>query len=128
MADDWYMIELGAQQIRAGELERIRAEFSTFFLLREPGTNMAVFTRRARSGSCEVYFAPDCRRYTDFIFERHPAVRTRAPGLLGTTLLVGHPTAVSPLLGRLKRVISLTETLRAEKARADFALDRLHAS
>ena len=114
MAADWRMIELDAEQIAAGELEKIRAEFALFFLLRDPGDGMAVFTRRARSGACEVYFSPACAPYTEFIFERHHAAPTRAPGLLGTTLVVGYTAAVGNLLGKPREVASFRQMLRQQ--------------
>ena len=112
MAAEWRMITLAPAQIAAGELENIRADFARFFLLRDPGPGMAVFTRRAKSGACEVYFSPACTIYTEFIFERHQAEQTRAPALLGTTLLVGYPAAVGCLLGKAQRVESFREILR----------------
>ena len=112
MAAEWSMITLTSAQIAAGELEEIRADFARFFLLRDPGPGMALFTRRAKTGACEVYFSPACAKYTDFIFERHQAEQTRAPVLLGTTLLVGYPAAVGCLLGKARRVESFREMLR----------------
>ena len=112
MAADWSMITLAPAQIAAGELEKIRADFARFFLLHDPGSDMAVFSRRAKSGACEVYFSPACVAYTEFIFERHPAERARAPALLGTTLLVGYNAAVSRLLGKPREVESFREMLR----------------
>jgi hypothetical protein len=106
MAIDWSMILLESGEIEAGGLEAIRADFARFFLLRDPGPAMAVFTRRAKSGACEVYFSPACAIYTDFIFERHPPQFCRAPALLGTTLLVGHTAAVGRLLGKARAVVS----------------------
>src|ERR1700730_9309373 len=100
MTAEWSMITLAPAQIAAGELETIRADFARYFLARDPGPGMAVFTRRAKSGGGEVYFSPACAIYTEFIFERHQAQRTRPPLLLGTTLLVGYPAAVSCLLGK----------------------------
>jgi hypothetical protein len=122
MAAEWSVLTLAPAQIAAGELEVIRAEFARFFLLRDPGSGMAVFTRRAKSGACEVYFSPACAMYTEFIFERHRADRTRAPALLGTTLLVGYPAAVGCLLGKAQRVESFREMLRQS-----FAEERLVA-
>ena len=116
MAGDWYMIGLDPDAIAAGELEKVRAEFARFFLLHDPGTSLAVFTRRAKSGGCDVYFSPGCDAYADFIFERHPAERSRAPALLGTTLLVGYPAAVSCLLGKAPGVESFRDMLRRSLA------------
>ena len=106
------MIALLPDAIAAGELERIRADFARFFLLHDPGAGMAVFTRRAKSGACEVYFSPACSAYTEFIFECHPARRSRAPTLLGTTLLVGYPAAVGFLLGKPREVESFRDMMR----------------
>jgi hypothetical protein len=121
MAADWRMIALDAEQIAAGGLEKIRAEFALFFLLHDPGAGMAVFTRRAKSGACEVYFSPACVPYTEFIFERHDAERTRAPGLLGTTLLVGHASAVGNLLGKPREVASFRQMLQQQLPAARIA-------
>jgi hypothetical protein len=129
MAADWSMITLTPDGIAAGELENIRADFARCFLLRDPGPGIAVFTRRAKSGACEVYFSPSCAAYTEFIFERHPAGRTRTPPLLGTTLLVGYPAAVSCLLGKPREVGSFRKMLRdsfeADQAAARAAFLRL---
>ncbi len=121
MAADWCMISLDADRIAAGELEKIRAEFALLFLLRDPGAGMAVFTRRAKSGACEVYFSPACMPYTEFIFDRHPAERTRAPGLLGTTLLVGYTSAVGNLLGKPREVASLRQMREQQLPAAKIA-------
>jgi len=126
MAADWSMIALDPDAIAAGELEKIRAEFARFFLLRDPGPSLAVFTRRTKSGGCEVYFSPGCDTYTEFIFERHPAERTRAPALLGTTLLVGYPEAVSCLLGKAPGVESFRDMLRRSLAEERAAAQTSH--
>lgn len=115
---DWHMIALEPTEIAAGALENIRADFARFFLLHDPAADTAVFTRRARSGMCEVYFSPACAMYTEFIFERHPPQRSRAPALLGTTLLVGYPAAVSCLLGKARNVASFREILRKPQLEA----------
>jgi hypothetical protein len=114
MVANWRMIALDAEEIAAGGLEKIRAEFALFFLLRDPGAGMAVFTRRAKSGACEVYFPPACAPYTEFIFERHRAASTRPPGLLGTTLLVGYTAAVGNLLGKPREIASFKEMLQQQ--------------
>ncbi len=121
MAADWRMIALDAEEIAAGELENIRAEFALFFLLRDPGGGMAVFTRRAKSGACEVYFSPACVPYTEFIFERHQAKPTRSPGLLGTTLLVGYTAAVGNLLGKSREVASCRRIFQQQLPAAKIA-------
>ena len=129
MAADWSMIALDPAEIAAGELEKIRADFARYFLLHDPGVTLAVFTRRAKAGCCEVYFSPGCDTYTEFIFERHTAKRARTPALLGTTLLVGYPAAVGCLLGKTRGVESFREMLRqslaAEKAEARISFLRL---
>ena len=51
---DWSLIALDPAQIAAGELEKIRAEFARYFLLHDPGPDMAVFTRRAKSGDAQA--------------------------------------------------------------------------
>ena len=112
MSADWSMIVLDAAQIAAGELEKIRGEFARFFLLRDPGSSLAVFTWRTKAGGCEIYFSPGCDGYAEFIFERHDAQRSRPPALLGSTLLVGYPHAVGSLLGRTSKVHSTAETAR----------------
>src|SRR5471032_3013375 len=112
MASDWSMITLEPAGIAAGELENIRADFARFFLLYDPGPGMAVFTRRAKSGACDVCFSPACAAYTEFIFERHPAERARPPALLGTTLLVGYPAAVGCLLVNARKIESFREMLQ----------------
>ena len=116
MAIDWSMILLESGEIGAGGMEAIRADFARFFLLRDPGPDMAVFTRRAKSGACEVYFSPACAIYTEFIFERYPPRFCRAPALLGTTLLVGHTDAVGRLLGKARAVISFSAMSRQHVA------------
>ena len=121
MAADWRMIELDAEEIAAGKLETIRAEFALFFLMRDPGAALAVFTRRAKSGACEVYFSPACVPYTEFIFERHHAETTRAPALLGTTLLVGYTSAVGNLLGKPKDISSFKQMLQQQLPAAQIA-------
>jgi hypothetical protein len=122
MAADWSMIVLEPGAIAAGELEAIRADFARYFLLRDPGPALAVFTRRARSGACEVYFSPACAIYTEFIFERHPAEHARAPALLGTTLLVGHTAAVGCLLGKAREVASFRDMLQQRLAAGRYAV------
>lgn len=116
MSADWSMILLEPGAIAAGELEIIRADFARYFLSRDPGAAMAVFTRRAKSGACEVYFSPACAIYTEFIFERHPARYCRAPALLGTTLLVGYDTAIGRLLGKARTIASFKTALRQHAA------------
>jgi hypothetical protein len=116
MAADWNMILLEPGEIATGELEAIRGDFARFFLLRDPGAAMAVFTRRAKSGACEVYFSPGCAIYTEFIFERHPAQFCRAPVLLGTTLLVGHHASVGRLLGKPRAIVSFKAMSQQNRA------------
>jgi hypothetical protein len=132
MAADWSKIALDPDAIAAGELEKIRGEFARFFLLHNPGPTLAVFSRRAKPSGCEVYFSPDCDAYAEFIFERHPRERTRAPSLLGTTLLVGYPESVSRLLGKTQSVVSfrgiLQRTLAEERAAGQTALLRLKST
>jgi hypothetical protein len=132
MAADWSKIMLDPDAIAAGELEKIRGEFARFFLLHNPGPTLAVFTRRAKPNSCEVYFSPACDAYTEFIFERHPRERTRAPSLLGTTLLVGYPESVSCLLGKGPGVVSfkgmLQRSLAEERAAGQTAFLRLKST
>ena len=126
MAADWSMLVLDPTQIAAGELEKIRADFARFFLSHDPGSSLAVFTRRTKTGGCEIYFSPGCEVYAEFLFERLPAQQTRAPALLGTTLLVGYPAAVSALLGKASTVESLathsrqTEFAESVAQRANF--------
>ena len=112
MAANWRTIALDAEQIATGELETIRAELALYFLLHDPGDGMAVFTRRLKPGACKVYFSPACHAYTEFIFERHAARRATAPGLLGTTLLVGYPSAVASLLGRPRAIAAFGPGIR----------------
>jgi hypothetical protein len=114
MAGDWRRIELSREQIRAGELETIRAQFSLFMMTNEPAGDIAVFTRRTKSGGCEVYFPPVALRYAEFVFERHTAYESRPPALLGTTLLVGSHAAVAILFGKSSDVKSFRKT--AEQA------------
>ena len=132
MAADWSKIALDPDAIAAGELEIIRAEFARFFLLHNPGPTLAVFTRRAKPGGCDVYFSPDCDGYAEFIFERHARERTRAPSLLGTTLLVGYPESVSRLLGKAPGVESFKSMLRRslaeERAAGQTAFLRLKST
>lgn len=129
MAADWSMITLDPGEIAAGELEKIRADFARFFLLHDPRPDTAVFTRRAKSGACEVYFSPACAMYTEFTFERHQAERARTPALLGTTLLVGYTAAVGCLLGKAREVASFREMLQhsfaSERAAARVSFLRL---
>lgn len=110
MAGDWRRIELSREQIRAGNLETIRSEFSLFMMTNEATGSIAVFTRRARSGGCEVYFPPAALRFAEFVFERHPALPSSAPALLGTTLLVGSHDAVASLLGKFSDVRSIRKS------------------
>jgi hypothetical protein len=123
-AADWSMIVLDSTAIAAGELEKIRAEFARFFLLRDPGAGTAVFTRRGKAGGCEVYFSPECDAYAEFIFERHAAEKSRAPALLGTTLLVGYPAAVGSLLGKGSRVESLAAVASRQPQTTQGAVER----
>lgn len=106
MAGDWRLIELSREQVLAGELEKIRAQFSLFMMTNEPAGEFAVFTRRGKSGSCEVYFPPAALRLAEFVFERHLPHASRAPALLGTTLLAGSQAAVATLLGKSSDVQS----------------------
>ncbi len=115
MSADWRLIVLDPAQIAAGELENIRGEFARYFLLRDLGTNVGVFTRRGKTGGCEVYFSPGCEPYAEFLFERLPPQCARAPTLLGTTLLVGYPAAVGALLGKTSTVVSQMETARSSQ-------------
>lgn len=125
MVANWRMIALDAERIAAGELEKIRAELALYFLLHDPGDGMAVFTRRLKPGACEVYFSPACRAYTEFIFERHAARRATAPSLLGTTLLVGYPSAVASLLGRPRAIAAFRPSLRQPLPGARIAAETL---
>ena len=106
MAGDWRLIELSREQIRAGELEKIRAQFSLFMMTNEPAGEIAVFTRRGKAGGCEVYFPPAALRFAEFVFERHAPLASRPPALLGTTLLAGSQAAVASLLGKSSDVQS----------------------
>ena len=49
MTGDWRRIELSREQIRAGELEKIRAQFSRFMMTNETAGEMALFTRRGKT-------------------------------------------------------------------------------
>lgn len=106
MAGDWRLIELSREQVGAGELEKIRAQFSLFMMTSEPAGEIAVFTRRGRNGGCEVYFPPAALRLAEFVFERHAPLAARPPSLLGTTLLAGSQAAVATLLGKSSDVQS----------------------
>ena len=110
MTGDWRRIELSREQIRAGELEKIRAQFSLFMMTNETAGEMALFTRRGKAGGCEVYFPPVVLPFTVFVFEHHTAHECRAPALLGTTLLAGSHDAVAALLGRFAEVITPRKT------------------
>jgi hypothetical protein len=111
MATDWRRIELSREQISAGELENIRAQFSLFMMTNEPAGDIAVFTRSGKLGSCEVYFPPVALRYAEFVFERHPPCASSSPALLGTTLLAGSHAAVASLLGKSYDVLSFRKML-----------------
>lgn len=106
MAADWRRIELSREEVRAGELEKIRAQFSLFMMTNEPTGEIAVFTRRGKSSGCEVYFPPAALRFAEFVFERHTPGASNRPALLGTTLLVGSHAAVANLLGKSSDVQS----------------------
>jgi hypothetical protein len=106
MAGDWRLIELSREQVGAGELEKIRAQFSLFMMTSEPAGEIAVFTRRGKNGGCEVYFPPAALRFAEFVFERHAPLAARPPSLLGTTLLAGSQAAVATLLGKSPEVLS----------------------
>ena len=93
MARDWRRIELSCEQIRAGELEQIRAQFSVFCMTGATTADVAIFTRRTKTGGSEVYFSPAALPYAEFVFERHPPCASNRPVLLGTTLLVGRHAA-----------------------------------
>ncbi len=110
MAGDWRRIELSRDEIRAGELEKIRSQFSLFMMTNEPAGEIAVFTRRGKSGGCEVYFPPAALRFAEFVFERHPPGASRPPALLGTTLLAGSHDSVATLLGKSSDVQSYRKT------------------
>jgi len=97
---DWRCIELLHEQISAGELEKIRAQFSLFCMTRDSAADIALFTRRKKSGGSEVYFSPAAVPYAEFVFEHHTPRACRSPALLGTTLLVGSPASVAALLGK----------------------------
>ena len=97
MTADWQRIELSREQILAGELEKIRAQVSLFMMTRSAGSDVAIFTRRTRSGGCEVFFPPAALQLCEFVFERHPPQASRAPALLGTTLLLGSHDSVAEI-------------------------------
>jgi hypothetical protein len=100
MAGDWRRIELSRKQIGAGELEKIRAQLSLFMMTSESPGEFAIFTRRNKSGGCDVYFPPTALHLAEFVFERHAPLAGSAPALLGTTLLVGSHSSVAALLGK----------------------------
>ena len=110
MAGDWRRIELSREQIRAGELEKIRAQLSVYCMTGDTTADIAVFTRRTKSGGSDVYFSPATQPYAEFVFERHPPCASNRPALLGTTLLVGIHAAVSNLLGKSSDVQSFRKT------------------
>jgi hypothetical protein len=116
MAGDWRRIELSREQIRAGELEKIRAQLSVYCMTGDTTADIAVFTRRTKTGGSDVYFSPAAQPYAEFVFERHPPCASNRPALLGTTLLVGIHAAVSNLLGNSSDVQSFRKT--AEQASA----------
>ena len=113
MSADWRRIELSREQILAGELEKIRAQLSLFMMTSDAGNDVAVFSRRTKSGNCEVYFPPATLRFTEFVFERHTPQTSRAPALLGTTLLLGNQASVATLLGKSSDVQSFRKTIDA---------------
>ncbi len=113
MTADWRRIELSREQILAGELEKIRAQVSLFMMTSDAGGDVAVFTRRTKSGGCEVFFPPAALQLSEFVFERHPPQSSRAPALLGTTLLLGNHTSVATLLGKSSGVQSFRKTIDA---------------
>jgi hypothetical protein len=107
MAGDWRRIELSRDQISAGELEKIREQFSVFSVTGATAADVAIFTRRTRSGGSEVYFSPAALPYAEFVFEHYPPCACNRPALLGTTLLVGIHSEVASLLGNSPDVQSL---------------------
>jgi hypothetical protein len=116
MARDWQRIELSREQIRAGELEQIRAQFSVFCMTGATTADVAIFTRRTKTGGSEVYFSPAALPYAEFVFERHPPCASNRPVLLGTTLLVGSHAAVANLLGKSSDVQSFRKTAEQSSA------------
>lgn len=120
MAGEWRRIELSRDEIRAGELEKIRAQFTLFMMTAEPADDIAIFTRRAKSGGSEVYFPPSALRFTDFVFERHVPVASSAPALLGSTLLIGSHSAVAALLGKSSDVQSFRRSAEVSAVDTGF--------
>jgi len=110
---DWRRIELSRQQILAGGPEKIRAQVSLFMMTSDAGGDVAVFTRRTKSGGCAVFFPPAALQLSEFVFERHPPQTSRAPALLGTTLLLGSHDSVAALLGKSSGVQSFRKTIDA---------------
>jgi hypothetical protein len=82
-------------------------------MTRSAGSDVAIFTRRTRSGGCEVFFPPAALQLCEFVFERHPPQASRAPALLGTTLLLGSHDSVAVLLGKSSDVQSFRKTIDA---------------
>jgi hypothetical protein len=113
MTADWRRIELSREQILAGELEKVRAQLSLFMMTSDAGGDIAVFTRRTKNGACEVFFPPTALQLCEFVFERHPPQLSRAPALLGTTLLLGNHASVATLLGKSSDVQSFRKTIDA---------------
>ena len=50
MTAEWRRIELSREEILAGELEKIRAQVSLFMMTCSAGSDVALFTRRTKSG------------------------------------------------------------------------------
>lgn len=110
MAGDWRRIELSREQIRAGELEKIREQFSVLSITGATSAEVAIFTRRTKAGASDIYFSPAALPYAEFVFEHHPPCACNRPALLGTTLLVGLHSGVANLLGNSPDVQSLRKT------------------
>ena len=127
MTAEWRRIELSREQILAGELEKIRAQVSLFMMTRSAGSDVAIFTRRTKSGGCEVFFPPAALQLCEFVFDRHPPQISRAPALLGTTLLLGSHASVAVLLGKssdvqsFRKAVDATTAVNAEFLQAENA-------
>ena len=116
MTAEWRRIELSREEILAGELEKIRAQVSLFMMTCSAGSDVALFTRRTKSGGCEVFFPPAVLQLCEFVFDRHPPQVSRAPALLGTTLLLGSHASVAVLLGKSSDVQSFRKAVDAATA------------
>lgn len=86
----WYVLQLTADGIAAGDASRVREEFNSAFVAARGPRTMALFQREREEGGAELFLTPVCAVEAGELIERWRFSPCDRPSLIGLQLLVGH--------------------------------------